>query len=228
LRAKARQGGKRAEEGHVPTNSPIMVKAALTGRAISDPSSVKLIVERKIVGDALRIDPERTGCDQRHLRLPEAAPGAIIADQRLGPAIADDLAGAALLAMFEVGEQIRGHDADAGWIMAIGAAADLPKTPGGRSKGVWDRRRNQQAAGTDQQANKAESNHLAHVSPFTTHGLTQNNSLRSLCRNREAGCTECAVDPDQSIITNHRGPLVGRETGDDRGYIVGAASASAR
>ena len=85
------KGGKRAEEGHAIVNIRVMVKARLTG-AVSDTPGMKLVVEGKIVGNALRLDPQGPRRDERHLRLAKAAAGTMIADQRLASPIADDVA----------------------------------------------------------------------------------------------------------------------------------------
>ena len=61
-------------------------------------------MEWQIVGDALGIDPERARRDQGHLRLAETASGAIVADQRFGTLVGQNLAGAVALAVLELGE----------------------------------------------------------------------------------------------------------------------------
>ena len=152
----ARQGGKRAEEGHESANSRIMVKAGLTSHAISDAPGMQLIMEWLIVRNALRVDPKRPGRDQGHLRLSETARSAVVADQRLGALVGEDLSRAALLAMFELGQKVGRGDANAGWVMTARAPADLPETAGCRRQSTRNCHRSNRGAGASQDAKKAD------------------------------------------------------------------------
>ena len=59
--------------------------------AIPDSSRLKHIMERRIVGNALRLDPKRPRRDQLDRRLAERAAGARVMDLGPGLLVADDV-----------------------------------------------------------------------------------------------------------------------------------------
>ena len=76
-------------------------------RAIADPPRLDHIVERQVVGDALRLDPDGSRRDQRHLALAKAARNARISNDGCRSGIADDNSRALAAAMFELRKECR-------------------------------------------------------------------------------------------------------------------------
>ena len=76
---RARLGGKRAKSGTTSSLTIKMVKRRLNGarsaRAIPDPARLEHIIEGHLVGDPLRLDPQRARRDHRRPCCPNPPPG---------------------------------------------------------------------------------------------------------------------------------------------------------
>jgi len=126
-------------------NGALMVRRQRTFLAIADAMRLKHIVERQLVGDSLRTDPQRARSDHVDLCLPEPGRTAFVVDPSRARTIAENAPRAILAAMLELGERQNVGDTLPNCSLVARSSGDLPQTPadlcqrsglhGGQSRG---------------------------------------------------------------------------------------------
>ena len=125
---------------------------------------LKHVIERLLVGDSLRADPERARSEDVDLRLAKTGSAALVIDPSRTRIVAKDTARAILSTMLELGECQYVDHALPNRSLASRSTRDLPQTPAH----ICERGRLRCGQDRGQQGNSQGKNHqTAHQPPFS-------------------------------------------------------------